>query len=154
MFCVTMAPNHQSIIKELALLLRLTREHVVLIKSIANLAGISLETELEEDLYKLGQRISNVEDSLVPGEATGKLAPYQHLLYYYHDFSLLEEGKMLLRETLGQIEDFCDILQRIKGTYGSEEVVWNALLEHLLLEERDMVTLLESLGRQLGSAHL
>lgn len=63
MYCFTLVQDLNCILKELAIWIKISREHTIFLKTIAGMADISLTAEVEEGFYKPGRRLETIEEN-------------------------------------------------------------------------------------------
>lgn len=140
MYCFTYVSGINCVISELLLWTEISSEHPVFIETVAKLTNKDLPKNVLDNLNNVNKIFKdlNEESKKLRNEAS-----FNFMNFYY-----VQEIKKIVNEFLRRDEYFLRVLKEVK-TYGTEDKVWQTLLEHIIEEQTFMYNTFHQIINQL-----
>lgn len=140
MYCFTCVSGINCVISELLLWTEISSEHPIFIQTVAKLTNKDLPKNIIDNLNNVNKIFKdlNEETKELRNEAASK----------FMDFYYVQQVKRIVNEFLRRDEYFLRVLKEVKA-YGTEDKVWQTLLEHITEEQRFMYNTFHQIINQL-----
>lgn len=140
MYCFTYVSGINCVISELLLWTEISSEHPIFIQTVAKLTNKDLPKNIIDNLNNVNKIFKdlNEETKELRNEAASK----------FMDFYYVQQVKRIVNEFLRRDEYFLRVLKEVKA-YGTEDKVWQTLLEHITEEQTFMYNTFHQIINQL-----
>lgn len=140
MYCFTYVSGINCVISELLLWTEISSEHPVFIQTVAKLTNKDLPKNIIDNLNNVNKIFKDLNEE---AKELRNTAAFNFMNFYY-----VQEIKKIVNEFLRRDEYFLRVLKEVK-TYGTEDKVWQTLLEHIIEEQTFMYNTFHQIINQL-----
>lgn len=140
LYCYTLVNNLNCVFNELMLWTEISSEHPIFIKTVASLTKKNLPKEIENRLMEVNKMFSNlhmkVQDLRKRVTSSSLQLPY-----------IVMELNKIMKEFFKYDNYFLKLLADLIK-YGREDKIWQALLHHIMHEQKFMYELFQNIDKQ------
>ncbi|KOA21281.1 hypothetical protein CLHOM_04110 [Clostridium homopropionicum DSM 5847] len=140
MYCYTYVSGINCVINELLLWTEISSEHPIFIQTVAKLTNKDLPKNIIDNLNNVNKIFKDLNEET---KELRNRSAFNFMNFYY-----VQQVKRTVYEFLRRDEYFLRVLMEVKA-YGTEDKVWQTLLEHIIEEQTFMYTTFNQIINQL-----
>ena len=140
MYCFTYVSGINCVISELLLWTEISSEHPIFIQTVAKLTNKDLPKNIIDNLNNVNKIFKDLNEE---AKELRNEAALNIMNFYY-----VQQVKRIVNEFLRRDEYFLRVLKEVKA-YGTEDKVWQTLLEHIIEEQTFMYNTFHQIINQL-----